>query len=847
MVDFILFMLMVSVLVTIIISFSKINALQEQIGFLTRAIEMLQHSIGLLNSSYPKRDTQQAPSPIPRPMAPSDGPIVDAARPAWEPPQAQQQFDRQPLPVQQPIPAQFQQQPMPAQLQQQPMPVQPQPMPAPQPTLPVPANQPEVAAKRSYETFFGRNVIGIIASVLVFIGLIFLGFLVVPYFNDAVKILLMFSLSAGLSAGGYLTNKRYSNNFTKALLGTGCGAFFISIQMTHLYFNAINEIVCYILLLAWIVASMLLARQSESLLVGIIAHVGMVFSTCAGYSFGLIGDKLVLLLGYQLLSSAAIVVGNIYCSRKLVRLGLFATLSLTLYASAVMSSEFDYYFFAHGASQTVVLVSVAFVIQFLTASFLAYLLFVSIIRTKSRFSLLMQSANLLLWFFALMMNINRLVEKLFGRLGSTATNYYLAILVAMILTLVIIYTAVFVLVSLRKTMKFDYRLELLSNTLLFCISVILLMYLCLEHLRLGEPGPNVIYLVLPAGLCLLAEMLSTRQASTADNMGTARNISSTYSITALGILAFDSLYMCLQGYMELMSFGTELLALLYLAITLVLSFLAYRRLNQNASMELRRAYKITVLVYFQIAAASIFWRSYLQIGNSVFYLICLLTLLAFQLFGEDSPRAFFKVNEYILMIGLCLDFSAHGLKNAGIFITLLHLVAVACALFIILNRIRLLTQTKSRQSNQARPTNQQAPAEPAALFEQAPPPSTSRFFIRDDIEFFSGLAIHCLALSTVQGLTGWLDYTYTFGLVSMIVALVIVTLGFWSWTRSLRLYGLAVVILCVLKLVLIDMSGLETIMRVIAFIGGGIICFGVSALYNFAVKRYQTERFNSRE
>lgn len=47
---------------------------------------------------------------------------------------------------------------------------------------------------------------------------------------------------------GYLLNRRYANNFTQALLGTGLGAFFIAVLVTHLYFHAINDIVAFALL-----------------------------------------------------------------------------------------------------------------------------------------------------------------------------------------------------------------------------------------------------------------------------------------------------------------------------------------------------------------------------------------------------------------------------------------------------------------------------------------------------------------------------------------------------------------------------------------------------------------------
>ena len=71
----------------------------------------------------------------------------------------------------------------------------------------------------------------------------------------------------------------------------------------------------------------------------------------------------------------------------------------------------------------------------------------------------------------------------------------------------------------------------------------------------------------------------------------------------------------------------------------------------------------------------------------------------------------------------------------------------------------------------------------------------------------------------------------------MVCALVWVVLGFAMRHDQLRLCGLVVVLLCVAKLVVIDLAGLDPISHTIAYIGGGMVCFVVSALYNFATHR----------
>jgi hypothetical protein len=74
----------------------------------------------------------------------------------------------------------------------------------------------------------------------------------------------------------------------------------------------------------------------------------------------------------------------------------------------------------------------------------------------------------------------------------------------------------------------------------------------------------------------------------------------------------------------------------------------------------------------------------------------------------------------------------------------------------------------------------------------------------NDIEIVTAIAIHGLVLSTLPGLTGWIDQAYVLIFACIVVALLIIALGFWARNRSMRWYGLGIVILCVAKLVVFD-------------------------------------------
>ena len=80
---------------------------------------------------------------------------------------------------------------------------------------------------RLVESWVGKNIIGIAASVLIFIGLIFLGVLIYEHLTDTIKIIAMFAISTVLTVTGTLLLRKKSNNFTMSLTGCGAGSLFL--------------------------------------------------------------------------------------------------------------------------------------------------------------------------------------------------------------------------------------------------------------------------------------------------------------------------------------------------------------------------------------------------------------------------------------------------------------------------------------------------------------------------------------------------------------------------------------------------------------------------------------------
>ena len=76
------------------------------------------------------------------------------------------------------------------------------------------------------------------------------------------------------------------------------------------------------------------------------------------------------------------------------------------------------------------------------------------------------------------------------------------------------------------------------------------------------------------------------------------------------------------------------------------------------------------------------------------------------------------------------------------------------------------------------------------------------------------------------------DYGIILSLCVIIVSSLFIIGGFMMKKKGMRLFGLIIILMSIIKMILIDISETRSLIRVIAFIFGGIICFGISYVYN---------------
>lgn len=108
-----------------------------------------------------------------------------------------------------------------------------------------------------------RNVLGIAASILFFIGLIVFAVWIYKDISNVVKVILMYAISTGITTAGILLARRRRNTFTLILSGCGSGLLFISILLTHVHFGYFNDIVTFGLLLLWLIGRLSAVKTAQ--------------------------------------------------------------------------------------------------------------------------------------------------------------------------------------------------------------------------------------------------------------------------------------------------------------------------------------------------------------------------------------------------------------------------------------------------------------------------------------------------------------------------------------------------------------------------------------------------------
>lgn len=133
-----------------------------------------------------------------------------------------------------------------------------------------------------FEENLGGKVMGIVAAVLVFVGLFLFGSMLYERLGDTARVAILFIVSFLILGLGLFLERKRKSWFTTSLVGCGFGAIYITLFLTALYFGMFEVEVLYILLFFWLLGTGLYVFLRQSFTVALLGQIGIAFSVIFG-------------------------------------------------------------------------------------------------------------------------------------------------------------------------------------------------------------------------------------------------------------------------------------------------------------------------------------------------------------------------------------------------------------------------------------------------------------------------------------------------------------------------------------------------------------------------------------
>lgn len=148
-----------------------------------------------------------------------------------------------------------------------------------------PSVTPKKKHSSSFEENLGGKVMGIVAAVLVFVGLFLFGTLLYERLDDIARIASLYIVSFLFLGSGLFFERKHKSWFTTSLIGCGFGALYISLFISSVYFDLFSRETLYLLLFFWLVGIGVYVFRKKSSVVALLGQTGIAFSVIFGGIF----------------------------------------------------------------------------------------------------------------------------------------------------------------------------------------------------------------------------------------------------------------------------------------------------------------------------------------------------------------------------------------------------------------------------------------------------------------------------------------------------------------------------------------------------------------------------------
>lgn len=628
--------------------------------------------------------------------------------------------------------------------------------------------------RESLENVFGKNIIGIIAAVLIFIGIIAFGALVFKAITDAVKVMLIFIASFAMSGIGIYLVKRDSNAFTNSILGCGFGAIFVSVFVTHLYFHIISDLIAFLLILCWMLAVYFVSKRLHSKVLLYLSHIGCIVSIFMTIPYRIDGLMLIEITLYQIVSLSMLIFMDFLEVQNETVLELNPAKFLfkfSIYGSMLFNFVWSLFIAQmHGSKNytdvTLLVLGCLTILTNIVLYFISQRQVYKNAKLENIFSIVLHLMTILFGFGSLISrNIMEVMPDGYAEL----------------FTMFVIISTVLLSHFINKLINKIKDVNVSFITYLSILLTILLLNVCINDTYLV----GIFVIVLTAIYTFLVYKY--------------RDIRY-FILNLLSITSGLFYVICIDG--------NVLLPVVIYSILYFLDIIYLWKLQFNEYFNFPFIYFVYINIPFLISLIKTFEPLELEYPLASIIVMILNIALYVKLNTLKDDRDCFKVSNiltYILegiILGVFSIFIA--IESSGGFLSSGNMndfgLSILSLLMLIFGLVRLTNLIQNKNGL---------------------------------LGVWYGIKVTWLTVFPLATLTGFLDEQMIFSVVCMLIALACIYFGFKFEIKSTRIYGLILTIASVLKIVIADVWQQDSVIRVIALILGGAICFGISAIYNY--------------
>jgi len=636
--------------------------------------------------------------------------------------------------------------------------------------------------KKNLENVLGKNIIGVIAAALIFIGIIAFGALIFNQITDGLKVALMVFGSALMLALGTFLSLKNKNAFTLSLSGCGAGALFITIFVTHIYFEMIGDILAFGLVLIWAIGMFLLSKKIDSKALVYVTHLGCIISSVLAIGYGQVENKMLEITIYQVLITALLLIEDYKQSQLLFKLSSWITMIINavLVQYCYHATWYSTYQYLHdGPTIPAPIGGMTFAIAIIlllvnTASYLLSL------KSEYKDEIIESIISHFIYFgtiiFGTMSTVIMFIERL---LYPNEDIYYY---IENDFHLWIIDTVPIIMVLFISVICLFVAHQILNNkNVLKYMNISHFAFMAFVLSARAIDGSNP---VIPL-ICLISMACLYLYRKTQDNI---------YFISSLAFTCVDAFMI-----LNLMDYNhpSEIFGIVYVLILLgVLVFAGHIKNNYFYFPALYFGLINSIGLIF--ALESFGEECWVMV---IFTAINIVFSLIHQRFVEPPYTSAQKLSNVLIGIG----------ESIYIFFVSLFIAFEDAEIELLILSILLLVYGLCKIKSLLSSENKLLGA-------------------------WYGIKFTWLTLVPLNTFTSLMEEQFILSVSCMILAFLCILFGFGFNVKSTRIYGLVLIMASVLKIVVIDMWGQDSMIRVVSLIAGGIICFVISAIYNYFEK-----------